>query len=179
MSSSNKGSRRRRRSRNEDEFIGAAGRSRDNTGENEQGDEAEEESEEQSILSDAQRMLLSSVNDAVEDMTRTLPDTIWLEWLWQTDPLQECHMDVMMNRMHLLGLIVARYRAKRLRQNPSRTMAQILLLAPSSSNGGTTTATTSTTTLCLFDCPVARYTLRQLGDTLENLKATTLFNLQM
>jgi hypothetical protein len=38
-----------------------------------------------------------------------LPDSIWDEWLWGTDALQECHMDVMMNRMHLLGLLIARW----------------------------------------------------------------------
>ena len=56
-------------------------------------------------------------------------DEVWRDWLWECDPLQvsphthrknkpktktemkakqECHMDILLNRMHLLGLLIAR-----------------------------------------------------------------------
>lgn len=115
------------------------------------------EDEEASIEQKTQSLLLKSLNDAVDDTCKTLPDSIWTEWLWHTDPMQECHMDLMLNRMHLLGLIIARYRAKRSSAR-QETMTSIL---------GTSKR------LWLFDGPVARYTLRQLTDTLQNLQVRT------
>lgn len=69
-------------------------------------------------VSENSNLLLSQYNGMVENLLLSsnqqdeqccLPDSIWDEWLWGTDALQECHMDVMMNRMHLLGLLIARY----------------------------------------------------------------------
>ena len=40
-----------------------------------------------------------------------MPDQAWGQWIWQENPLEETHIDLMLNRMHLLGLLIARYRA--------------------------------------------------------------------
>jgi hypothetical protein len=37
-----------------------------------------------------------------------LPESAWDEWLWGTDAARECDINIMMNRMHLLGLLIAR-----------------------------------------------------------------------
>jgi hypothetical protein len=48
---------------------------------------------------------LAQLNKNVEGR---LPDSTWNEWLWGTDALRECSISVMMNRMHLVGLAIAR-----------------------------------------------------------------------
>lgn len=57
-----------------------------------------------------QSLLLSKLNSIVDEqqLEESIPDSIWNEWLWRCDPLQECHMDLLLNRMHLLGLLIAR-----------------------------------------------------------------------
>ena len=32
----------------------------------------------------------------------------WEQWLWHEDPAEESHIDILMNRMQLLGLLIAR-----------------------------------------------------------------------
>jgi hypothetical protein len=54
-------------------------------------------------------MSLSGLNDALEQ-TQDLPDTVWDDWLWGTDPEEPYHMDVLLNRNQLLGLLVCRYK---------------------------------------------------------------------
>ena len=38
-----------------------------------------------------------------------IPQSIWFQWLWMEDPLQEAHIDLLLNRMQLIGLLIARY----------------------------------------------------------------------
>lgn len=110
-----------------------------------------------------QAMLLAKFNDIVEDDTsqEMLPDCIWTKWLWHSDATHECNMDLMLNRMHLLGLLVARYRATRQKNigNSNASLPQILQQSQKANNR-----------LWLFDSPVRRYTLRQLTDSLQNLQ---------
>ena len=40
-----------------------------------------------------------------------LPPTVWDEWLWGCDLAEPVSVDCILNRMHLLGLLIARYRA--------------------------------------------------------------------
>ena len=35
-------------------------------------------------------------------------DSIWEQWLWLEDPMEESHIDLLLNRMQLLGLLIAR-----------------------------------------------------------------------
>lgn len=104
-----------------------------------------------------------------QDREGVLPDSLWNEWLWETDALQECHMDLMMNRMHLLGLLICRYRAcKQIRFHKSNaTLLQIILRSENKIG--------SMPVLWLFDEPVRQYSLRQLMDTVLNMQASVFF----
>ncbi len=42
-----------------------------------------------------------------------LPNAVWDAWLWRCDLAEPGSVDCMLNRMHLLGLAIARYRAMR------------------------------------------------------------------
>jgi hypothetical protein len=42
-----------------------------------------------------------------------LPEDTWDRWLWRTDAAEPATVDCLLNEMHLLGLIIARYRALR------------------------------------------------------------------
>lgn len=150
---------RRRSGWEQEESIGAI---------REEGDDDDDSDGQQRRENDyaqaAQRQLLSKYNAIVEggggEHEECLPDSIWMEWLWQTDPLQECHMDLMMNRMHLLGLLIARYRASRQPHVGSSSATLQQILSPGAARR---------MQLWLFDCPVSRYSLRQLSDSLQNI----------
>ena len=124
------------------------------------------------IEEQTQKLLLARYNRMVVN-DESLPDSIWMEWLWSADPLQECHMDLMLNRMHLLGLLVAKYRArKQVHLSSSRASLADILLRNQDQDGSSTTTTTMHR-LCLFDNPVQMYTLRQLLDTVLNIQVLT------
>lgn len=152
-----RGMQQRRKRQIRAECIGAPSHSSDEENFSEKGEEEKQEDR-------VQTMLLSRLNDVVERGLgeEMLPDSLWIEWLWQSAPMQECSMDLMMNRMHLLGLLVARYRATRQR-NSNTTLAHIL--QQQGQKGGN-----HNNRLWLFDGPVSRYTLRQLTDSLQNLQ---------
>lgn len=40
-----------------------------------------------------------------------LPQDVWHEWLWGTDPEEPYHVEVLLNRNHLLALLVCRHKA--------------------------------------------------------------------
>lgn len=88
-----------------------------------------------------------------------LPSNMWTEWLWGFNPEQHCGIECLMNRSHLLGLLLARYRAiyQVQYQKSERTLLDIL-------------GSSRDARLCLFDAPVANYSLRQLRDTLQNIQ---------
>jgi hypothetical protein len=117
--------------------------------------------------------LLSQYNSIVEgasDNNNHLPDSIWDEWLWGAhDALQECHMDVMMNRMHLLGLLIARYRARRQQRFKDSSLSLQSIFSSSDKQQQPQKL------LCLFDGPVRSYSIRQLMDTLLNLQVIFCF----
>ena len=52
---------------------------------------------------------LNRILEAGEDM----PPTLWDTWLWHIDPAEETSVDCALNKMHLVGLLIARYRALR------------------------------------------------------------------
>lgn len=114
---------------------------------------------------------LAEINRKLEQgLELELPDTLWMEWLWQTDPLQECSMDIMLNRMHLLGLIIARYRAC-MRKQPPHAGSNLLEIFSSSSASANKMMPPVSKQLCLFDnVAVSSYTLRQLTDSLQNIQ---------
>lgn len=53
---------------------------------------------------------LSSINDTLE-ATGALPHDMWNEWLWKTDPEEPFSQGILMNRCHLVGLLVCRHQA--------------------------------------------------------------------
>jgi len=54
-------------------------------------------------------MSLTALNAPLE-ADHELPDTVWNEWLWGTDPEEAYHVDVLFNRNQLLGLLVCRFK---------------------------------------------------------------------
>lgn len=89
-----------------------------------------------------------------------LPDAAWDQWLWSEDPTEEAHPDILMNRMQLLGLIIARFRAayQDLHHASDKCLGDFLDDA-------------SKKRLCLFDgVPVRSMSLRQLRDSVDNLQ---------
>ena len=81
-----------------------------------------------------------------------LPAEMWHEWLWGTDPEEAYHIDVLLNRNHLLGLLVCRY--KHLNQ------AESSLGTSGFSQGNRMT---------IMDKPVHNMTWRELKDTMANV----------
>jgi hypothetical protein len=77
-----------------------------------------------------------------------LPETIWHEWLWGTDPEEPYHIDVLLNRNHLLGLMVCRYKHL---------------------NAGEGGAGCSAGRMTIMDKPVQSMTWHELKDTVANV----------
>jgi hypothetical protein len=89
---------------------------------------------------------LSTLNQALES-GGDLPSTIWDQWLWKCDLAEPVTPECMLNKMHLLGLIIARYRALR---EPS--LADMCLSLPG---------------VVHFQANVATLTPRQLKDVVD------------
>ena len=94
---------------------------------------------------------LAPLLEALETLEE-LPAGIWHEWLWGTDPEEPCHIDVLLNRNHLLGLLVCR--CKFLKMPPVQEPAQ----PPSKENRMT-----------IMDTPVHAMSWRELKDTVANV----------
>ena len=56
---------------------------------------------------------LSAMNSDFESMGSDPPCEIWNEWLWGCDLTETVTVDCLLNRAHLLGILIARYRAKK------------------------------------------------------------------
>jgi hypothetical protein len=56
---------------------------------------------------------LAPLNAALEG-AGDLPDDIWTEWLWKSNPEEAFAPGILMNRCHLLGLLVCRHQAANL-----------------------------------------------------------------
>jgi len=82
-----------------------------------------------------------------------LPSEAWSEWLWGTDPEESYHVDVLLNRNHLLGLLNCRYKFLRGR-GPEE---------------GGCVYFAATNRLTIMDKPVERMTWRELKDTMANI----------
>jgi hypothetical protein len=93
--------------------------------------------------------------EALENQ-RELPQAIWHEWLWGTDPEEQYHVDVLLNRNHLLALLVCRY--KFLHQAiPSEPEAAVVKKRDDQQR------------MTIMDTPVHRMSWRELKDTLANI----------
>lgn len=56
---------------------------------------------------------ISTLNALFESESEDPPPSIWNEWLWRCDLSEPVSVDCLLNRMHLLGLLIARHRALR------------------------------------------------------------------
>lgn len=56
---------------------------------------------------------LAALNRGFESGESDPPPSVWDEWLWRCDLAEPVSVDCLLNRMHLLGLLIARYRARR------------------------------------------------------------------
>lgn len=81
----------------------------------------------------------------------SLPEALWDEWLWRTDPEERYSPDVLLNRCQLLGLLVCLYKGGLSSDQPA--------------NQGDID-----TRLTIMDKPVGAMSLRELKDTVENLQ---------
>jgi hypothetical protein len=93
---------------------------------------------------------LSELNHSLEEGLCGLPDTLWDEWLWNTDPTEPISADCLLNKMHLLGLLIARHKAKHCQEAS--------LVVPSLLN------------IIHRDIPIHKMTPRQLRDIVEDLQ---------
>lgn len=84
-----------------------------------------------------------------------LPEEIWHEWLWGTDPEEPYHMDVLLNRNHLLGLLVCRFKH--------------LNSAHGDRRGGGGNGFSQGNRMTIMDKPVHSMTWRELKDTMANV----------
>jgi hypothetical protein len=101
-------------------------------------------------------MSLTELFDKLEAQG-TLPPEVWHEWLWGSDPEEAYHMDVLLNRNQLLGLLVCRYK-----HLSTPTAAADSSTLNSSSKG-------SKDRMTIMDIPVPRMTWRELKDTVANI----------
>jgi hypothetical protein len=58
-------------------------------------------------------MALSAMNADFEASVSDPPQEIWDEWLWGCDLAEPVSVDCLLNKAHLLGVLIARYRALR------------------------------------------------------------------
>jgi hypothetical protein len=94
---------------------------------------------------------LAPLNAALE-ASGALPDGAWLDWLWRADPEEPLSPAVLLNRSHLLGLLVCRHQG---RCTPPAAAA--------AAAGGVATR------VRLLDTPPEAMSLRELRDTVDNL----------
>ena len=85
--------------------------------------------------------------------THDLPEEIWDEWLWKTDPEEPYSPEVLMNRCQLLGFLVCLFKGTQ----------QSLLNDPDLNDP-------VTARLTLMSKPIHTMSLRELRDTIENLQ---------
>jgi hypothetical protein len=88
-----------------------------------------------------------------------LPPNMWNEWLWGFDPTEACHIECLLNRSQLLGLLLARYRA--IYQVRYSTSSNTLVDFLGDEGVGM---------LSLLDIAVKAYNLRELRDTIQNIQ---------
>ena len=95
---------------------------------------------------------LAPLLEALETLEE-LPTGIWHEWLWGTDPEEPCHIDVLLNRNHLLGLLVCRCKFLKMPAAPAEQ--------PAVEKDGSR--------MTIMDTPVHAMSWRELKDTVANV----------
>lgn len=96
------------------------------------------------------------------ERSKKLPPETWHEWLWGTDPEEPYHMDVLMNRNQLLGLLVCRFKHLTTPPPPPSHVATAAPPPPTPAGGGRDRMT-------IMDTPVHKMSWRELKDTVSNI----------
>jgi len=93
---------------------------------------------------------LQSLEDIYLEMMVTceLPEKVFEDWLWRTDPEEDYAKEVLMNKCQLLGFLVCLCKGLQVTPDDNELPDRLRLM----------------------DKPVSRMTLRELKDTLENLQ---------
>ena len=99
----------------------------------------------------ASRAALAPLNAALES-SGDLPEETWTEWLWGSDPEEAFAPGILMNRCHLLGLLVCRHQAG---------VAQ--------GQGAAHVGACSDARMTLMKKEPAQMSLRELKDTVDNV----------
>ena len=89
---------------------------------------------------------MNALNEAFEQGLE-LPDTLWEEWLWETDPQEPAEL---LNKNHLIGLLLARFRGRH-RSHLANCIAAFPNIVHQSTN-------------------VAEFTLKHVRDQLDDLQ---------
>ena len=90
-------------------------------------------------------------SDDAGDNRWTLPDDIWVDWMWRSNPEEPFAPGVLMNRCHLLGLLVCRSQAKK------------------ATASGAAAGEILDQRMSLMAKPPASMSLRELRDTFDNV----------
>ena len=98
---------------------------------------------------------MSSLSTAYSNLqsTQDLPEDLWDEWLWKTDPDEPYAADVLMNRCQLLGFLVCLFKGMQQVSNTDQALTD-----------------PDTARLTLMSKPIHTMSLRELKDTIENLQ---------
>ena len=88
---------------------------------------------------------------------KTLPEETWHEWLWGTDPEEPYHVDVLLNRNQLLGILVCRYKYLETAAS-GQTPPQ-----------GKVAGMSASARMTIMETPVHCMTWRELKDTMANI----------
>ena len=97
--------------------------------------------------------------NAVFEETGSLSECVWMAWVWGSDPEEECDARVLMNKNHLLGLLVCRFRFL----NPGNDLGRLVVAQPLPD------AAVAVQRLSLMQKTPVRMTWRELRDTLANM----------
>lgn len=97
--------------------------------------------------------------------TGELPQELWDEWLWKTDPEEPFASDVLLNRCQLLGFLVCLARG----MDESGDQCEPEFTSPPLKTGDSAGAESSHR-LTLMEKSVRHMTLRELKDTVENIQ---------
>lgn len=105
---------------------------------------------------------LRELNQALEE-TGSLPnfDSVFLEWIWKSDPDEAFEASVLLNRSHLLGLLACRHAGSNA-AGPASTRSN-------AAGPAFTQQQNCDARMTLVSKPPTAMTLRELRDTLDNL----------
>lgn len=112
---------------------------------------------------------LSNLQACNEIIEQRLPSfdakAVWTEWMWNSDPHEQCTVHFSLNRNQLLGLLLAKHRAyggRGVQQASGMTVRSILTASG--------TPHMAASMLGVVDAPIQEYSLRNLRDAVQNLQ---------